>query len=83
LRDEARATLAELKAKSAECYVPPYYFALIHGALGEKDEAFEYLEKAYETRDGNLPMLKVDQRLDGLRGDPRFADLLWRTGLPA
>ena len=83
LHDEARATLAELKAKSAESYVPPYYLAVIHAALGEDDEAFEYLEKAYEMRDGNLPMLKVDQRLDSLRGDPRFDDLLWRMGLPA
>ncbi|HJQ23685.1 MAG TPA: winged helix-turn-helix domain-containing protein [Blastocatellia bacterium] len=83
MKDEARATLNEMKAKSAESYVPPYYIALIHAALGEEDEAFDYLEKAYEMRDGSLPLLKVDQRLDGLRHDPRFDDLVWRTGLPA
>jgi len=82
-RDEARLRLDELKARSAAAYVPPYYIALIHAALDEEDEAFDYLEKAYEMRDGSLPLLKVDQRLDGLRHDPRFNDLLWRTGLPA
>jgi DNA-binding winged helix-turn-helix (wHTH) protein/tetratricopeptide (TPR) repeat protein len=82
-RDEARALLDELKARSAAAYVPPYYIALIHIALGEEDDAFNYLEQAFEMRDGSLPLLKVDQRLDGLRHDPRFNDLLWRTGLPA
>jgi tetratricopeptide (TPR) repeat protein len=83
LRDEARATLAEMKTKSAESYVPPYYIAIIHAALGEEDEAFDYLERAFEMRDGSLPLLKVDQRVDPLRDDPRFADLLWRVGLAA
>ena len=63
--------------------MPPYYIALIHAGLGEEDEAFTYLEKAFEMRDGSLPLLKVDQRVDRLRGDPRFADLLWRVGLAA
>jgi tetratricopeptide (TPR) repeat protein len=83
LRDEARALLDELKAKLAESYVPPYYIAIIYAALGEADDAFSYLEKAFEMRDGSLPLLKVDQRLDRLRDDPRFNDLMWRTGLPA
>ncbi len=83
LRDEARATLDELKARSATAYVPPYYIALIHAALGEEDDAFDYLERAFEMRDGSLPLLKVDQRVDRLRDDPRFNDLLWRVGLAA
>ena len=52
-------------------------------ALGEEDDAFDYLEKAFELRDGSLALLKVDQRVDRLRDDPRFSDLLWRVGLHA
>lgn len=82
-RDEARALLDGLQARSASAYVPPYYIALIHVALGEEDDAFTYLEKAFEMRDGSLPLLKVDQRVDRLRDEPRFNDLLWRVGLAA
>ncbi len=49
--------------------------------LGEKDRAFEWLEKAYEERSDLLVYLKVEPRLDSLRGDPRFADLLRRMRL--
>ena len=59
----------------------PYGVALIHTALGENDEAFEWLEKAYEAHDGELFNLKVEPALDPLRRDPRFASLLRRVGL--
>lgn len=78
---EARAGLDELKALEKESFVPPFYLALIHMALRENDDAFAYLEKAYEMRDSSLPLLKVDARLDPLRSDPRLTELMQRIGL--
>jgi TolB-like protein/Tfp pilus assembly protein PilF len=78
---KARAGLDELKTLEKESFVPPFYLALIHMALRENDEAFAYLEKAYEMRDSSLPLLKVDARLDSLRSDPRLTELMLRIGL--
>jgi hypothetical protein len=50
--------------------------------MGEKTEAFEFLEAAYQERNGVLPFLGVLPALDNIRSDPRFADLLRRLGLP-
>ena len=66
---------------SARRYVSPYFMALIHAGLGEKSAAFKWLDKAYEERNEWLVWLKVDPKLDGLRDDARFADLLHRVGL--
>jgi hypothetical protein len=54
----------------------------INAALGDRDAAFEWLNRAYEQRDVQLVSLKTDPSLDGLRQDPRFADLVKRVGLP-
>jgi hypothetical protein len=51
---------------------------LIHAGLGQNDRAFEWLEKADEERSEYFPWLNVDPRLDSLRSDPRFLDLLRR-----
>ena len=51
-------------------------------ALGEKDKAFELLDRMYEDSNGMLIWLKVDHPYDPLRSDPRFADLVRRVGLP-
>jgi serine/threonine-protein kinase len=80
-RDQARKILDELIEHSQRQYVSSYLIALIHAALGEKDRAFEWLEKAYEERAEFLVYLKVDPRLDRLRSDPRLASLLRRVGL--
>lgn len=80
-RTAAQAMLSELKSREHETYVPPYYLALIHLALGEPEHALDYLERAYEERDGSLPLLKVDRRLDPLRPHPRFPALLARLNL--
>jgi hypothetical protein len=56
--------------------------AVVYGALGEKDEAFCLLEQAFEERSPFLAVAKVDPRLDPLRGDPRFKDLLRRMNFP-
>jgi TolB-like protein len=59
-----------------------YIVATCHAALGEKEKAFEALKKSYENREVPLILLKVDPRLDPLRSDPRFADLMRKVGLP-
>jgi hypothetical protein len=50
--------------------------------LGDKDQAFEWLEKAYEARDEFIRLVRVDPTFDNLHSDPRYADLLRRMGLP-
>jgi tetratricopeptide (TPR) repeat protein len=62
--------------------LPSYVAATLHAALDEKDKAFAELDKAYEKRESYLAMLKVDPRLDPLRDDPRFQDLLIKVGFP-
>jgi hypothetical protein len=74
--------LDELKGLSKERYVPAFSFAVIYLGLGEKDQAFAWLEKAYEDRSSLILFLKGDPIWDPLRSDPRFADLLRRIGLP-
>lgn len=59
-----------------------YQIAEEHASLGEQDQAFGWLEKAYERRDLSLVNLKVTSEFDPLRSDPRFADLMRRVGLP-
>jgi hypothetical protein len=54
----------------------------VHTALGERDVAFEWLNKAFEEWDLQLVSLKVDPSLDGLRDDARFDELTQRVGLP-
>ena len=81
-RDEARALLAELLSEASRHEVSGYYIAKIHAALGEREEAFRWLERAYAARDPNLSMLAVDPQLAELRGDPRQLDLLRRLRLP-
>ena len=81
-RSDALKVLDQLKQLSKQVYVDSYYVAAIHAALGEKDQAFELLEKAYVERSSWLSRLKVDPIFDGLRSDPRFADVVRRVGLP-
>jgi len=79
---EAHKVLQELRQLSKGAYLPPCYFAAVHVALGENEQAFTWLEKAYRERDTYLTWLKVDEALDPLRPDPRFHELLSRVGLP-
>ena len=80
-RREARRTIAKLRELSKTRYVEPLQYALIYGALGESDQAFARLEKAFDERNGNLLALSVAPWFDPLRSDPRFADLLRRVEL--
>jgi tetratricopeptide (TPR) repeat protein len=81
-RDEAQRLLGELEEWSDREYVDPVSLARLHASLGEKEEAFALLERAYELRSHSLPKIALDARFDPLRSDPRFQDLLRRIGLP-
>jgi serine/threonine-protein kinase len=81
--DLARKSLQELEAHAKQQYVSPYYRALAHIGLQDYDQAFEWLNKAYEDRDEEMMNLKVDPVLDPLRNDPRFRTLLQRMRLDA
>ena len=78
---EARKILSELAEIAKKTYVSPVAVAMIHARLGDKDEAFKYLEKAYEIRDHWMDYLKVLRMFDPLREDPRFAELLKKMNL--
>ena len=80
-RAEALKLLKELEEMSARQYVSPLDFAFIYTGLGDKEQAFAYLEKAYQERTTWLMWIKVDPRFDPLRSDPQFADLLRRMRL--
>jgi len=77
----ARKILDQLKERSRQTYVQPMWMAVIHIALGEKDQAFDWMQKAYDDRSAWLVYLKVDPLFDGVRQDARFTDLLRRIGL--
>ena len=81
-KSEALALLDELKQLSTQEYVAPTSVALIYAGLGDKDQAFAWLEKAYEERSFQMQWLSVEPRWDSLRSDPRFANLQRRMGLP-
>ena len=81
-RDEARRILAKLENLHEQGGVPSGSVAILHGAVGESNEAFAWLEKAYEERDPQLTYIKAGRRFEPLRKDPRFAELVHRLGLP-
>jgi hypothetical protein len=74
--------IRKLKEHVRKDKVGTYEIALVYAGLGEKDQAFEWLEKAYEAHDKGLIYLKVDPPVDPLRSDPRFQDLLRRMKFP-
>jgi serine/threonine protein kinase/tetratricopeptide (TPR) repeat protein len=80
-RQEARATLDEVLALAERQFVSPYGIASYYAVSGETERALDWLEKAYAERDGTLVWLKVHPRLDPLRSEPRFRDLLARMRL--
>jgi len=81
-RAEAVKILRDLEQKSKRIDVPPYVMATTYAGLGDREKAFEFLEKAYQVRAFDLSFLGADLRLDRLHSDPRFQNLLSRVGLP-
>src|SRR5262249_4379115 len=80
-QDETFAILERLKAMAETRFVSAFAFALIHIALGNTDEAFDWLGKAVDERSGFAPGLDVNPRLASIRADPRFAALRRKVGL--
>jgi tetratricopeptide (TPR) repeat protein len=81
-RAEARKLLGDLQRQFATDYVSPYVIATIYAGLGDRDKAFEFLDKAYRDRSLYLSWhIRADLRIDNLRSDPRFRVLLRRMGL--
>jgi len=78
LEQELQSDIEEAK----EHYVPSSNFANLYARLGDKDRAFESLEKAYDRREHTLAFVEVEPELDSLRSDQRYSDLLHRMGLP-
>jgi tetratricopeptide (TPR) repeat protein len=79
-REQAREILARLKEHAI---APPGAIGILYGALGDFDQAFAWLDKAYDERDPELTYLKVPgRRFEPLRRDPRFHQLVERVGLP-
>lgn len=75
-RAEAREILRRMRGVAEARHVAAYEIAVIHAALGEPDEAFDWLDRAYEERSAWLPYVRVEPRLDSLRGDERFGALV-------
>ena len=77
----ARRNLTNPLGKRLDAFGVPFKLALNHAAVGGRDEAFEWLERARQQNDPRLIFLKVDPALDPLRGDPRFEGVLRQVGL--
>jgi hypothetical protein len=81
-KEEAQAILDYYLELSKKEFVTPATIAFIYIGIGEKDKAFEWLEKAYEQRTSYVYGLKVSSRFDSLRSDPRYQDLVERLNYP-
>ena len=79
---EAHKVLEDLKGLSKGRFKFAFPIARIHAARGEKDQAFEWLRKSCDERDSRVIWIKVDPTLEGVRSDPRFAQVLKEMGLP-
>ncbi len=71
-----------LKNESQKEYISPNEFARYYGLMGDRDHAFEWLEKGYAERSGRMEYLKVEEYLEPFHSDPRYIDMLKRMGLP-
>jgi TolB-like protein/Flp pilus assembly protein TadD len=81
-KPQALKLLAEVQELSKRRIVDSWEFAIVYAGLGDKDRAFEFLDKGYEERPSNLESLKFEPRMNPLRSDPRYQELLLRMGLP-
>ena len=82
-REEAHKVLEQLQEVSKHQYVTPYLVARIYSALGDKDEAFRWLEVGYREHEALMVTLNTDPRMDELRSDRRFQNLMGRMNFPA
>jgi len=78
---KARKELLELQRLQSQGKHLAYVISIVYAGLGDRDQAFHWLDVAYEAHDGVLILLKTDPTMDPLRSDPRFAELLRRMNL--
>jgi tetratricopeptide (TPR) repeat protein len=78
---EGQKVLDEMLGLATSRYVPPEFIAVVYEGLGERDKALQWFEKAYSERSMHAWILS-DPRLDQIRTEPRFKDLMRRMGLP-
>jgi hypothetical protein len=71
-----------LREREGHGYVDPISYALVYAGLGDKEQAFAWLEKAVAVRSTNMLQMSIEPVLDGLRSDPRYAELLRIVGPP-
>jgi tetratricopeptide (TPR) repeat protein len=81
-RDEAQKVIDTLEANMSLHYVCPYEIGTISLLLGNKDDAFRWYDKAIEVRSACMPFLWTDPRLDSVRADPRYQELVRRMKFP-
>jgi hypothetical protein len=79
---EAREVLRQTLEIASKQYVKPYWLAMAHAALDERDAAFALFEKAFSEYDPWIIWFGTDPKLKSLRDDPRFVELFRRTGNP-
>ena len=82
LKGACTALIEVLKNESQGEYVSPNTIATYYALMGDRDHAFEWLEKGYAERSGRMEYIKTDDFLEPLRSDPRYIDLIKRMGLP-
>jgi adenylate cyclase len=80
-REEAHKFLAEIKARFGERFLSSYLVGIIHFILGETNDGFEWLDRAYNEHDANIMLMNVDVELENVKSDPRFVSLLEKVGL--
>jgi tetratricopeptide (TPR) repeat protein len=80
-KDEVLKILEQLKQLSKQRFVYAYGIALVYVGLGDKDQAFQWLEKSFQDHEARITRLKVDPLFDSIRSDARYADLIHRIGL--
>ena len=81
-KEEARKMLGALREIMRARYVSPYLVAIVHAGLGDTEQTFEWLEKAYKERAYWLFFIQVDPRMNELRKDRRYTNLIRRMNFP-
>lgn len=81
-KEDAERAIEELKELSKKRYISPIGFVLVYAGIGDRDRAFEWLDRAFQEREPYLTLLTFDAALESLRPDPRFKEFLDRMNLP-
>ena len=79
--NEARRVLSQIEEHAKKNYVPPYNLAVLYAGLGQQEQALDWLEKGFQDRSLRPVWVKFDPRLDGLRQENRFMQLIQRMGV--